>query len=140
MFVAEEEMPQQIHPIWSLESFSSMSRNFLSKNDELRKGDYLKSNNGEYKAVFQEDSNFVVYAWKPVWASDTWDANAHRLCMQGDCNLVMYTKDGKAKWHTNTNRKGEHERCRLYLCDDGKLVLDGDGEQLWSSSNSKGTK
>lgn len=30
-----------------------MSRNYMSKFDELRKGDYLWSNNHEWKAVFQ---------------------------------------------------------------------------------------
>lgn len=30
-----------------------MSRNYMSKNDELRKGDYLLSNNQKHKAIFQ---------------------------------------------------------------------------------------
>lgn len=30
-----------------------MSRNFLTSGDELRKGDFLMSNNKQYKAVFQ---------------------------------------------------------------------------------------
>lgn len=43
-----------------------MSRNFLSKNDELRKGDYLVSNNGEWKAVFQV-SNFCGIHQETWW-------------------------------------------------------------------------
>ncbi|KAL3040675.1 hypothetical protein OYC64_011643 [Pagothenia borchgrevinki] len=78
-----------------------MSRNFLSGNDELRKGDSLVSNNGGFKAVFQDDGNFVVYG--PVWASDTVGSSPFRLCMQDDCNLVMYDEGGKAMWHTNTS-------------------------------------
>ncbi|XP_028289023.1 mannose-specific lectin-like [Parambassis ranga] len=116
-----------------------MSRNFLSKNDELRRGDYLLSNNGEWKAVFQDDGNFVIYGWSPKWASDTANSDAVRLCMQADCNLVMYNIDSQPRWHTKTN-KGNCNMCRLYLTNDGKLVLNRECEQIWSSNDSKGMK
>ncbi|XP_044031828.1 mannose-specific lectin-like [Siniperca chuatsi] len=117
-----------------------MSRNYLSKNNELRKGDYLMSNNGEWKAVFQDDGNFVIYGWKPVWASDTYGSDVFRLCMQADCNLVMYNKCNEPKWHTNTYISGEANMCRLQLTDDGKLLVFKEGEELWSSATSKGTR
>ncbi|XP_017541522.1 mannose-specific lectin-like isoform X2 [Pygocentrus nattereri] len=107
-----------------------MSRNYISKYNELRKGDYLCSNNKEYKAVFQEDGNFVIYGWKPVWSSDTGVKDAHCLCMQDTCNLVMYRKDDKAVWHTNT----------LYLRNDSILVIEKDGEEVWNSALSRGQK
>ncbi|KAF4071825.1 hypothetical protein AMELA_G00267490 [Ameiurus melas] len=109
-----------------------MSRNFLSMNSELKNGDFLISNNGEYKAVFQEDGNFVVYGWKPIWQSNTSGSTARRLIMQGDCNFVMY-KDGPCVWHTNTHRE-KVRMCRLTLRNDGILVIDNDGEELWKSS------
>ncbi|XP_042255765.1 lectin-like [Thunnus maccoyii] len=116
-----------------------MSRNYLSKNDELRRGDYLISNNRQWKAMFQDDGNFVIFGWKPMWASDTAGTDAHRLCMQADCNLVMYNKADKPKWHTNS-AKPESNMCRLHLTDDGKLVLDREGDQIWTSANSQGMK
>ncbi|XP_074477497.1 B-type lectin plumieribetin-like [Sebastes fasciatus] len=116
-----------------------MSRNYLSKNDELRKGDSLVSNNGEFKAVFQEDGNFVLYAWKPIWASDTHGTDAVRLCMQADCNLVMYNKESEPKWHTNS-AKGDCNMCRLHLTNDGKLVVDKECGEIWSSTNDNGMK
>ncbi|XP_041817600.1 mannose-specific lectin-like [Chelmon rostratus] len=116
-----------------------MSRNFLSKNDELRKGDFLLSNNGQWKAVFQEDGNFVIYGWKPVWTSDTAGSDAARLCMQADCNLVMYNKSDEPRWHTNS-AKSNCNMCRLYLTDDGKLLVDRECDEIWSSSSSKGMK
>ncbi len=160
-----------------------MSRNFLSKNDELRKGDYLISNNREFKAVFQvsnseywctqdtyrdawymytelyksvwkmhilitvnclcfclqDDGNFVVYGWKPVWASDTAGSDVVRLCMQADCNLVMYNKDSEPRWHTNT-AKSSCNMCRLHLTDDGKLEVNRECDGIWSSANSTGMK
>ncbi|XP_020489333.2 B-type lectin plumieribetin [Labrus bergylta] len=117
-----------------------MSRNFLSKNDELRKGDYLISNNGEYKAIFQDDGNFVVYGWKPVWSSDTAGSDALRVCMQADSNLVMYNKCDEPKWHTNTSSSDKCNMCRLHLTNDGKLLVNKECEEVWSSAKSKGMK
>uniref|UniRef100_A0A671XZN1 Lectin-like n=2 Tax=Sparus aurata TaxID=8175 RepID=A0A671XZN1_SPAAU len=116
-----------------------MSRNCLSKNNELRKGDFLISNNGEYKAIFQDDGNFVVYGWRPLWASDTAGSDAVRLCMQADCNLVMYNKDTTARWHTNS-AKPSCNMCHLRLTNDGKLVLHRENKEIWTSANSKGMK
>ncbi|XP_013767774.1 mannose-specific lectin-like [Pundamilia nyererei] len=119
-----------------------MSRNFLSKNDELWRGDYLVSNNKQYKAIFQGDGNFVIYGWKPLWASDTYGSDAVRLCMQADCNLVMYNKCDTPKWHTNSanSAKPDCNMCRLQLTDDGKLVVNRECEEIWSSQKSKGMK
>ncbi|MCJ8731862.1 hypothetical protein PDJAM_G00204400 [Pangasius djambal] len=114
----------------------TMSRNFLSMNDELEKGDYLLSNNREYKAIFQEDGNFVVYGWRPVWHSDTaGGTNAQRLIMQEDCNLVIYNNTDSAVWHTNTHQTNV-KRCRLTLKSDGILVVENDGNVLWQSTKS----
>ncbi|XP_026147669.1 mannose-specific lectin-like [Mastacembelus armatus] len=116
-----------------------MSRNFLSKNEELRRGDFLMSNNGNWKAIFQDDGNFVIYGWKPVWASDTHGSDAFRLCMQADCNLVMYNKNNSPRWHTNSVRCGAN-MCRLQVTDDGKLVVSRENEAIWDSGTSKGMK
>lgn len=40
-----------------------MSRNYMSKNDELRKGDYLLSNNEKYKAIFQVIIDIYIYIY-----------------------------------------------------------------------------
>ncbi|KAM8731980.1 B-type lectin plumieribetin-like [Acanthopagrus schlegelii] len=116
-----------------------MSRNFLCKHDELRRGDFLLSNNREYKAVFQDDGNFVIYGWQPLWASDTAGSDATRLCMQADCNLVMYNNDDQAQWHTDS-AKSSCNICRLHLTNDGKLVLHRENKEIWNSAISKGMK
>lgn len=146
--------------------FRIMSRNFVSMNEELQRGDYLLSNNGEWKAVFQvtstinciyyklllviqwytntslvclqEDSNFVIYGWKPVWASDTYGSDAVRLCMQHDGNLVMYNKGDQPRWHTNTVHKCN--KCRLTLTNNGKLMLCKDTCNVWNSDQNNGMK
>ncbi|XP_023264155.1 mannose-specific lectin-like [Seriola lalandi dorsalis] len=116
-----------------------MSKNYLSKNDELRRGDYLLSNNNEWKAVFQDDGNFVIYGWKPVWSSDTANSDAVRLCMQSDCNLVMYNMQDTPRWNTDT-AKSVANMCRLQLTDGGKLLVYKECEKIWSSDDSNGKK
>ncbi|XP_029002446.1 B-type lectin plumieribetin-like isoform X2 [Betta splendens] len=116
-----------------------MSKNAIYKNHELRNGDFLESNNGKFRAFFQDDGNFVIYTWKPTWASDTDKTDATRLILQEDCNLVMYNKDHKPRWQSNSSSQG-CTSCRLQLNDDGNLVLSKDGIPLWTSANSKGMK
>lgn len=74
-----------------------------------------------------------------MWASDTWGLDATRLCMQGDCNLVMYNDEEKPRWHTNT-AKGGCNTCVLSLTDEGKLILEKDGKQIWDSDRDHGMK
>lgn len=58
-------------------------------------------------AVLQADGNFVVYrpGGEPAFSAGVWDypggAQA-RLVVQNDRNLVLYSGDGTAKWHTQT--------------------------------------
>ncbi|XP_073344783.1 B-type lectin plumieribetin-like [Pagrus major] len=112
-----------------------MSKNSLLKNEELHRGEYLLSKNGRWKAVFQDDGNFVLYDdGRAVWASDTSGSDGFRLCMQPDCNLVIYDRTSDPKWATNTCQSNEVEMCRVMLSDDGKLRLYRD-EQIWSSAN-----
>ncbi|MBN3325436.1 LEC protein, partial [Atractosteus spatula] len=114
----------------------------LGKDEQLRKGDYLLSENGNFKAIFQDDGNFVVYGWKPVWASNTDGLhNADHLIMQSDSNLVAYKTDGKAMWHTGTYTNiNSFKDCVLQLRNDGTLIVERDGHEVWSSAKSQGLK
>ncbi|CAK6979979.1 uncharacterized protein LOC128371028 isoform X1 [Scomber scombrus] len=78
-------------------------------NQELRKGDFLISENGKYKAVFQEDGNFVIFALCPIWATGTAGENPHRIIVQPDNNLVMYNGRNKPVWASDTWEEKEHE-------------------------------
>uniref|UniRef100_A0A8C9ZHZ3 Bulb-type lectin domain-containing protein n=1 Tax=Sander lucioperca TaxID=283035 RepID=A0A8C9ZHZ3_SANLU len=103
-----------------------MTKNFLSKNEQLFMGQYLMSNNGKYKAIFQDDGNFVVYdctcsPHKVMWATGTCGSDAVRVIMQADGNLVMYNNSIRALWSTGTDTKEECEKCRLVMTDSGKL-------------------
>lgn len=64
-------------------------------NTEFQSGDYLKSQNGKYMAVFQGDGNLVVYRtsdMKPLWSTKTNNVGHGATCFfQGDSNLVIYS-------------------------------------------------
>ncbi|PWO11470.1 transposase protein, partial [Pyrenophora tritici-repentis] len=95
--------------------------------------------NSQWIALFQQDGNFVVYRTEPVWASNTHGMDQTRLCMQGDCNLVMYNDEHHPRWQTNT-AKGGCNTCVLSLTDEGNLVLEKDGHEIWDSDYDHGMK
>ncbi|KAK0150351.1 Comitin [Merluccius polli] len=111
-----------------------MNRNSLSTSQELRKGDFLMSENGEYKACFQNDGNFVIYKWptsEEIWASNTKGSQAYRLILQDDSNLVMRDNNNKSIWHSGTWTNRHSNQVRLTLTNYGQLVLDTDGKINW---------
>ncbi|TWW70809.1 hypothetical protein D4764_17G0002920 [Takifugu flavidus] len=116
-----------------------MSRKIISKGEKLLKGDCLVSENGNWKVIFQHDGNFVIYGWGAKWASNTYKSDATRLCMQEDCNLVMYNDDNKPRWHTSTHSPGSLT-CSLTLTNEGRLELQKDGKMIWSSDVDHGSK
>jgi len=78
----------------------------LFRGRELTKGQEIKSPNGRYRAVMQEDGNFVLYGGKANWASNTM-GRGDRVIMQDDGNLVVYNGD-LATWASNTYQPGVH--------------------------------
>ncbi|XP_063077432.1 B-type lectin plumieribetin-like [Engraulis encrasicolus] len=115
-----------------------MSKNVLNCNAELHRGDFLMSNNGNFKAIYQEDGNFVIYGWSPIWASNTCGCTGNRVVMQEDCNLVMYDGEGDNSspvWASATSYRsgGPHWKAHALLRDDGSLVVQKDGKVLWKA-------
>ncbi|GIG29758.1 hypothetical protein [Cellulomonas marina] len=104
------------------------------------------------RLVVQGDGNVVVYAGTtPTWQSGTYLVRSllvpgegllpgedlvsydrqYRVVMQEDGNLVGYTPEGRAYWHTGT---AGHPGAALVLQEDGNLVVyAADGSALWSS-------
>lgn len=73
-----------------------------------------------------------------MWNSDTAGRrDAHRLCMQDDCNFAMYKRDEKRG--TNTQANGFNV-CRMWLRNDGNLVIEKDREEVWNFAQSRGSK
>ncbi|CAL8363955.1 unnamed protein product [Lota lota] len=113
---------------------------FIATNQELRKGDFLLSKDGNFKAIFQDDGNFVIYKWSPCWHSNTTNSGGIRVVLQDDSNLVMYTKDKKPVWSSVTHSDKGSSKLRLTMTNKGHLILDNDAEPIWSSEKSEGRK
>ncbi|MCW2559188.1 MAG: lectin [Mycobacterium sp.] len=102
----------------------------LQKGEKLEVGQSLTSVNGAYKAILQDDGNFVLYAGdQAIWSTETNGQAVVRAEVQGDGNFVLYTAD-KPVWHSDT--KGAKD-VRLVLQDDRNLVLYGFDGPAWSS-------
>lgn len=92
--------------------------------------------NGSYKAVYQNDGNFVVYrSSSALWTSGTSGRGATKISLQGDSNLVVY--GAGALWASNTAAGKRWNDTKLAMQSDGNLVLygvgDGRSTALWSS-------
>ena len=136
---AEQRRAAELHA-------QAVVRSTLMEGQTLATDVPLESADGQYRAVLQSDSNFVVYRvnpWKAVWASDTYHrGNPRHLVMQQDRNLVIYNHGGfpwggSPYWASNTCGHGV-PGCSVRLHDDGILRLtDGHGTQLWQSCFNK---
>ena len=104
----------------------------LASNTELRPGQGISSDLGQYTFVHQKDGNVVMYDAQnnPVWSTQTQGLPSGRLVMQGDGNLVIYNTSGDPIWDSQTY---DHPGSRLAVQDDGNLVIyDSNGTPIWS--------
>ncbi|WP_246070392.1 hypothetical protein [Paenibacillus kobensis] len=77
-------------------AFAANQGNYITNanNTSFAKGDYLLSQNGLYKAIWQDDGNFVIYRTyngKSMWSSSTNGKGANQFIFQSDGNLVIYS-------------------------------------------------
>jgi hypothetical protein len=65
------------------------------------------SSNRWYKAVMQDDGNFVVYnkALKAVWSTLTYTKGLSTFKYQDDGNLVVYDAFNRPTWNSNTQNQ-----------------------------------
>jgi hypothetical protein len=88
----------------------------------LRAGEYIKSENGMFTAIMQNDGNFVIYQdgySKALWYTKTTGIYGGYFAFQTDGNLVVYDSSSRARWHSNTSGKGA---TRLLMQNDGYLA------------------
>ncbi len=106
--------------------------NYLVAGSMLASDGCLRSPNGLYQLIVQDDGNLVIYradagkvtidSKNAAWSSKTRGRGRRGtyLVMQGDGNLVLYNQNRKPIWSTRTYRRPARY---LVLGDFGELVL-----------------
>ncbi|MEZ5941833.1 MAG: hypothetical protein R3C18_10595 [Planctomycetaceae bacterium] len=109
-----------------------MSASRLLTGEELRIEQQLTSPDGSHRLLMQGDGNLVIYSRSgATWATGTEGKGDVRTVMQGDGNVVIYSADGKAIWATGTDG---NPGAKLVLGDSGRLeVMDKDNKGIWSN-------
>ncbi len=106
--------------------------NTLAAGAKLNPGASLRSSNGTYSLIMQDDGNLVIYnsAAKVIWSSFTQTSPGFAI-MQRDGNFVLYEPDGLTPfWATGTNVPSS----KLTLQDSGILALVSPfGRALWKT-------
>lgn len=121
----------------------------LRPNEALRTNEWLRSSNGLFHAVMQEDSNFAIYRgdWKEaginthLWSTVVNDCNGKPyagagqwyLWMQGDGNLIISVPGGGPVWALTTHHNDVMAPgSMVILQDDGNLFVgpNGDGSKF----------
>lgn len=79
----------------------------LTTGQNIQTNEFLVSSNRWYKAVMQEDGNFVVYskALKAVWSTLTYGKGPSIFKYQEDGNLVIYDAFNRPTWNSNTQNQ-----------------------------------
>jgi hypothetical protein len=109
----------------------ALGKDYLNPGEQLLRGEWLTSHNGQYIFVLQDDGNLVLYGpTGPLWASNTAGRSVRTAIMQHDGNLVMYGYDGQSVWDSNTPGQ---PLSWLTLQDDGKVVIYRSGA-VWASN------
>lgn len=88
--------------------------NMLKSGETLIKGEYLESENGRYRLVFQEDSNFVTYDtmsnWRAIWSSGTWNKPVTYCLMNSSEIFQIIDSNNKAYFSTTISSKRSSSR------------------------------
>lgn len=109
--------------------------------DILESGSSIKSKNGKYELVFQDDGNFVLYevsSKRPLWASDTASSyrRASKGLLQDDGNLRLFDDDNGEVWSSHSGGRGDASTV-LTVQDDGNVRLMCGEKQLWATNTAQ---
>lgn len=101
----------------------------------LYPGQSIDTADRRFHLILQRDGNLVLYSPnRATWATGTDGKQVAFLAQQGDGNLVLYDKTGKALWYSATSG---HGALRLVIQADGNLVQYNDAYQpFWNTGTS----
>lgn len=101
----------------------------------------LRSHNGLYSLIMQQDGNMCIYknGDQFVWCSMTNNRQKNILKMQSDGNLVIYDTRNRPLWSTNTYTGGPTRQGKmLVLQNDGNLMLfNSYNKAIWTSQRGR---
>lgn len=94
----------------------------LQPGQVLKRGEELRSKNGEFRAVLQDDGNFVgsTKDGRVLWGSSTEGTATAEIIMQADGNLVFKDAAGHVIRGSHTEGK---PGCFVKLTNDGRLAF-----------------
>ena len=122
--------------IWSSRSQIECT---AKSNTVLKGTQCISSKNRNYRAIMQNDGNFVVYqkignTEKVRWHTHTSGNNGAFLALQQDGNLVVYSRNHQPLFNPGTS-SSSFANYKLSLGDDGvlRLVRKSDNRQIWTS-------
>ncbi|MCK0092637.1 LysM peptidoglycan-binding domain-containing protein [Rhodococcus sp. F64268] len=105
----------------------------LNSGQSLSVGQELKSDNGKYTLVLQQDGNLVLSEdGKAVWAAGTDGSGTVRATVQEDGNFVLYKDDNSPVWASETSG---NSGVRLTVQDDRNVVLYAGDKPVWASNS-----
>lgn len=96
--------------------------NGLGPGQQLAKGDYLSSQNGNYTLIMQTDGSLVIYRTSDGQKIYGMAKLGEFAVMQTDGNFVEYASNGNWIWATHTDTNTGEPRIAL-LRDDGSLII-----------------
>lgn len=109
-----------------------LRRERLVSGGRLLPGQALTSGNGQYRLLYQQDGNVVLYDdfnRTAPWASGTVGTAAGQAVLQADGNFVIYDAQGAARFSTAT---AGNQNAYLVVQNDGNVVLyRSDGQPIW---------
>jgi hypothetical protein len=117
---------------------------FTQRATHLQPGDYMESDNGRIKLVFQNDGNLVLTHVSDgvIWAANCHGQGGNSFNIQRDGNAVVYNTAGPI-WSTGTYQSNEAywHKNRFVLQNDGNLVMYYEGppqhRPVWASGTNR---
>ena len=98
----------------------------MERGHHLTTNQYLKSKNGQFIAILQEDGNFVLYnrdkGGKADFASNTYSKPTNQVQLRNDGHITVIDKSNPGNPYWKSRRNTDGGECFLVMQDDGNLV------------------
>jgi hypothetical protein len=124
--------PQIISQAITVSGGQAPPANSLASNQSLAPNQIMRSADGRFALILQNDGNLVLYSpHRALWATGTTRHNPGTVILQGDGNFVAYDSQGRAYWAAWTHG---NPGASLVVQDDGNVVIyNTQGRPVWNT-------